>query len=124
MRKEELGIGAALPYLAVQVLIDGDVQTLAAVCACGPDLYQQLRFSEASLNQGRDKSVLRSSAEDTFSSAEMKFVGRMIHRDWKRPGDVAFPIPDQEKQVALQVGQQVLDSWQIQPQGLRDLLRF
>jgi hypothetical protein len=96
-------VSAAFAHTPPELLVHLDVHRLAAVRTRSRDLHFEAFVSEASFDEGRGKSIFRSSAEDLLSGAETKAVQRLVGGHGKGPAHFATAVSDYEKQMLLQI---------------------
>jgi hypothetical protein len=119
--QEQPRVSAALAHAPPEPLVHLDVHRLAAVRTRSRDLHFQAFVSEASFDEGRGKGILRSSAENPLPGAKSQAVWRSVSGHGKGPTHFAAGVPDQEKQMLLQILEQVHDNLGIQPERTRNL---
>ena len=119
--QEQAGVSAALAHAPAEPLIHLDVHRLAAMRTRSRDLDFQPLVSEAPFDEGRGKSILRSSAEYPLSSATSQAVWRPVSGHGKGPAHFAACVSDQKEQMLLQVLEQARDNLGIQPERTGNL---
>jgi hypothetical protein len=91
------------------MLVHQDMQSVAAMRTRGHNFNLQSFASKAPFHEGRNKGVLRSSAEDLLSRAESQSMRRPLTGDRKGPVHIAAAVPHQKEQVLFEIVEQ-LDS--------------
>jgi hypothetical protein len=75
----------------------------------GFDLSGKLFAPKAPFDEGRNESILCSSAIGAFSGAELQAMRRGIGCDWKSPTDFSSLVAKQEKEMAFEIFHNRLD---------------
>jgi hypothetical protein len=101
--------------MIAQVTADFDMHRSSTMRAFRFDGHRQRFFSQAPLHEGRRNRVFRSGGIDTFTSTEGQIMGGLVNRHRIRPGNHALGVPEQKRQMLLQVIQDSVHpaGWQI-----------
>jgi hypothetical protein len=121
VRQEQARGWLTLAHAPPEPLVHQDVHRLSAVRALSRDFHFEAFVSEAPFDEGRGKRILRSSAEDPLPRAESQPVRRLVGGYGKGSTHLATGVPDQEKQMLLQVLEQVTGNLGVQPERARNL---
>jgi hypothetical protein len=104
--QEQARVCLALLHPPTEALVHLKVYGTAAVGARGLNLNLEPFVSQAPLHERRSKRVLPSSTEDVFAGAEVEMVRGTVGGDGESPGHVPAAVPNQEKEMLLEVIEQ------------------
>jgi hypothetical protein len=113
---EQPRIRSTFPYAPLELLVHQDMQSVAAMRTRGHNFNLQSFASEAPFDEGRNKGVLRSSAEDLLSRAESQSMRRPLAGNGKGPAHIAAAVSHQKKQMFFEIVEQLDGQSSIQAQ--------